>query len=113
MRHWLNSWWFKTILTILLIGLLLAWVGPERIWISLRASNPWLLQRTTASITARVGGCQYWIRGWEVIITACIRLLSSSTISAKAVKSRLRIASRQIFNRRGASLTRFGWSGLV
>jgi uncharacterized membrane protein YbhN (UPF0104 family) len=42
-KHWFNSWWFKAACTIVLIGLILAWIGPKEIWNSLLSSDPGLL----------------------------------------------------------------------
>jgi uncharacterized membrane protein YbhN (UPF0104 family) len=55
MRHWFNTWWLKAACTVLLIGLLLVWVGPGKVWVSLAGSNPWLLALSLIFTPAVIG----------------------------------------------------------
>lgn len=80
MRRFLRSWWFKVGGTVLLVGLLLVWVGPQRIWASLVGSDPrflalgfvltpvvigvktlrwWVLARTQSPISFWEALCSY------------------------------------------------------
>jgi uncharacterized membrane protein YbhN (UPF0104 family) len=55
MRRWFNNWWLKAVCTVLLIGLLLAWVGPGKIWASFASSNLWLLAFSLIFTPAVIG----------------------------------------------------------
>jgi uncharacterized membrane protein YbhN (UPF0104 family) len=55
MWRWFNNWWLKAACTVLLIGLLLTWVGPGKIWASFASSNLWLLALSLIFTPAVIG----------------------------------------------------------
>jgi uncharacterized membrane protein YbhN (UPF0104 family) len=55
MWRWFNNWWFKAACTVLLIGLLLIWVGPKKIWASFAGSNLGLLALSLIFTPAVIG----------------------------------------------------------